>query len=65
MRSVSLDTIFDAVASAAVAVSGLVIYRTGRLFWPDSALSVLIAVLIAAGAVRLLRDVGAALHSQA
>ncbi len=63
MRSVLLDTISDAVASAAVAVSGLVIFLTGGLFWMDSALSVLIAVLIADGAVRLLRDVGAALGS--
>lgn len=57
MRSVLLDTVSDALASAAVAVAGLVIYLTGRLFWLDSALSVLIAAVIAVGAVRLLRDV--------
>ena len=57
MRSVLLDTISDAVASTAVAVSGLVIYLTGRFFWLDRALSVVIAVVIAFGAGSLLRDV--------
>ncbi len=57
MRSVLLDTVFDGVASAAVAVGGLVIYLTGRFFWVDSALSVVISLVIGAGAVHLLRDV--------
>ncbi|MDQ6648861.1 MAG: cation diffusion facilitator family transporter [Actinomycetota bacterium] len=57
MRSVLLDTISDAVASAAVAIGGAVIYLTGRFYWVDSALSVLIAVVIGGGALRLLRDV--------
>ncbi len=57
MRSVLLDTISDAVASAAVAIGGAVIYVTGRFYWVDSALSVVIAVVIGAGALRLLRDV--------
>jgi cation diffusion facilitator family transporter len=57
MRSVLLDTVSDALASAAVAVAGLVIYLTGRWYWLDSALSVLIAAIIAVGATQLLRDV--------
>lgn len=57
MRSVLLDTISDALASAAVAVSGLVIFLTGSLDWLDSALSVLIAAVVSVGALRLLRDV--------
>jgi cobalt-zinc-cadmium efflux system protein len=57
MRSVLLDTISDALASAAVAVAGLVIYLTGRLFWLDSVLSLVIAAVIAVGAFGLLRDV--------
>ena len=57
MRSVLLDTISDAVASAAVAIGGAVIYLTGEYYWLDSALSVVIAVVIGAGAVHLLRDV--------
>lgn len=63
MRSVLLDTVSDALASAAVAVSGAVIYLTGRYFWLDSALSVALSVLIAVGAVRLLRDVVIALRT--
>ena len=57
MRSVLLDTISDAVASAAVAVGGAVIYFTGRYYWVDSALSVVISLVVGAGAVHLLRDV--------
>lgn len=57
MRSVLLDTVSDALASAAVAVSGLVIYVTGRFSWLDSALSVVIAVVVAVGAGRLLHGV--------
>lgn len=57
MRSVLLDTVADAVASAAVAIGGAVIYSTGRFYWIDSALSVVIALVIGAGALHLLRDV--------
>lgn len=56
MRSVLLDTISDALASAAVAVGGAVIYFTGKLYWLDSALAVSIGVLVGVGALRLLRD---------
>lgn len=63
MRSVLLDTVSDALASAAVAVGGLVIFVTGRFFWLDSALSVAIAVVIAVGAGRLLRDAVRALRA--
>lgn len=65
MRSVLLDTISDAVASAAVAIGGAVIYVTSRYYWIDSALSVVIAVVIGAGAVHLLRDVVRALRTGA
>ena len=63
MRSVLLDTIADAVASAAVAVGGAVIYATGRYYWVDSTLSIVIALVVGAGAVHLLRDVIRALRS--
>jgi cation diffusion facilitator family transporter len=63
MRSVLLDTVSDALASAAVAVAGLVIYLTGRFFWLDSALSLGIATVIAVGALRLLGDVAKSLHT--
>ena len=63
MRSVLLDTIADAVASAAVAAGGAVIYATGRYYWIDSTLSIVIALVVGAGAVHLLRDVLRALRS--
>lgn len=63
MRSVLLDTVADAVASAAVAVSGAVIYFTGRYFWLDSALAAAIGVLIGVGALQLLRDAVHALRT--
>lgn len=62
MRSVLVDTVADALASAAVAVSGAVIYVTGRYFWLDSVLSLAIAVLIGTAAVRLLVNVVRALR---
>lgn len=57
MRSVLLDTAADALASAAVAVSAVVIYVTGRFPWLDPALSLLIGLLVAATATRLLASV--------
>lgn len=62
MRSVLLDTLSDAVASAAVAVSGGVIYLTHGFFWLDPAIAVLIGLVIGYGAVKLLRDVVHALR---
>ncbi len=63
MRSVLLDTAADALAAAGVASSGAVIYLTGRLFWLDSAMSLVIALVIGVGAVHLLRDVAIALRT--
>ncbi|MCX6533168.1 MAG: cation diffusion facilitator family transporter [Actinobacteria bacterium] len=65
MRSVLLDTIADAMAAAGVAISGAVIYFTGRLYWLDSAVAVLIGLVIGFGAVKLLRDVAMALRTHA
>lgn len=64
MRSVLLDTISDATAAAGVAISGAVIYLTGRLYWLDSAVTVLIGLVIGFGALKLLRDVIAALRTR-
>jgi cobalt-zinc-cadmium efflux system protein len=63
MRSVLLDTVSDALASAGVAVSGAIIYLTGRYFWLDSLLSLVIAVVIGVGAIRLLASVVTALRT--
>lgn len=64
MRSVLLDTVSDAVAAAAVAVSGGIIYFTDRFHWLDSALAVLIGLVIGFGALKLLRDVVMALRAK-
>ena len=57
MRSVMLDTISDAAASAAVAVTGGVILATGRYFWLDSLSALLIGLFIGYHALKLLREV--------
>ena len=54
MRAVMLDTVGDAAANAGVALSGAVILFSGRYQWLDPAVSIAIAVVIAARAVRLL-----------
>jgi len=61
MRSVLLDTVSDGVAAAAVAVSGGIIFFTGRFLWLDAALAILIGLIIGFGALKLLRDVAIAL----
>lgn len=64
MRSVLLDTVSDGVAAAAVAVSGGIIYFTGKFHWLDSALAVLIGLVIGFGALKLFRDVVIALRAK-
>ena len=64
MRSVLLDTISDGVATAAVAVSGGIIYFTGRFHWLDSALAIIIGLIIGYGGLKLLRDVFIALRAK-
>jgi len=54
MRAVMLDTVGDAAANAGVAAAGAVILLTGSFEWLDPAVSIVIAVVIAARAVRLL-----------
>lgn len=63
MRSVLLDTVSDAMTSAAVAVSGLIIFLTSGFYWLDSILAVVIGLIVGVGAVRLLRDVVRALRT--
>lgn len=63
MRSVLLDTIADATAAGGVALTGAIIYFTGRLYWLDSAVAVLIGLLIGFNAVKLLKDVVVALRN--
>ena len=63
MRSVLLDTVADAVTSAAVAVTGAVIFVVQCLYWLDSVMAILVGLVIGAGATRLLIDVVRALRT--
>jgi cobalt-zinc-cadmium efflux system protein len=71
MRSVLLDTVSDALTSAAVAVTGGIIFVAHDLYWLDSVVAIVISLVVGAGALRLLRDVvrvlrtGAALEAAA
>ncbi len=64
MRSVLLDTVSDALTSAAVAVTGGVIYFAHGLYWLDPAVAIVIGLVVGFGALRLLRDVVRALRTQ-
>jgi cobalt-zinc-cadmium efflux system protein len=55
LRSVLLDTLADAAAAGAVATAGAVIALTGRFFWLDPALGLVIAVVVAVPAIALCR----------
>ncbi len=63
MRSVLLDTVSDALTSAAVAVTGGVIYLAHGLYWLDPAVAIVIGLVVGFGALRLLRDVARALRT--
>lgn len=65
MRSVLLDTLADAIAAGGVAVVGTIILITGRYYWLDPAIAIIIGIVIAASAGRLLRDVISALRHRA
>jgi cobalt-zinc-cadmium efflux system protein len=64
MQSVMLDTVADAAAALGVAVSGAVILITDRLFWLDSVVALIIALVIGYHAVRLIRSVLADLREK-
>lgn len=54
MESVMLDTVADAAAALGVAASGAVILITGELFWLDSAVALVIALVVGYHAARLI-----------
>jgi cobalt-zinc-cadmium efflux system protein len=62
-RAVLLDTAADAAAAAGVAASGAVIYVTGRFYWLDPSLALLIAVVVGYRTIALLNDVITALRA--
>jgi cobalt-zinc-cadmium efflux system protein len=63
VESVMLDNLADAVAAIGVAVSGAIILLTGGLYWLDSAVALVIAVVVGYHAVKLLRRVLAELRA--
>jgi len=63
MRSVLLDTVADALTSAAVAVTGAVIFVVQGLYWLDSVMGVLVGLIVGVGATRLLIEVVRALRT--
>ena len=62
MRSVLLDTLADAAAAGAVAIAGAVIAFTGRFFWLDPALALVIAVVVTVPVIGLCRKAVAAMR---
>jgi cobalt-zinc-cadmium efflux system protein len=57
MRAVVLDTAADAAAAAGLAVTGGVILATGRFYWLDPTVALLIAIVVGYHALALLKDV--------
>ena len=57
MRSVILDTISDAASATAVAITGGIILITKGFYWLDSAVALIIGLLIGYQALKLMRDV--------
>jgi cobalt-zinc-cadmium efflux system protein len=57
MQSVMLDTVADAAAATGVAISAVVILITKGTYWLDSLVALVIALVIAFHAIKLLRRV--------
>jgi cobalt-zinc-cadmium efflux system protein len=57
VESVMLDSLADAAAAIGVAISGTIILATDGLYWLDSAVALVIAVVVGYHAVKLIRRV--------
>jgi cobalt-zinc-cadmium efflux system protein len=64
MESVMLDTVADAAAATGVAGSAAVIMLTGGTYWLDSLVALVIALVVAYQAIKLLRKVLVDLHGR-
>lgn len=62
MESVMLDTVADAAAAIGVAISGAIILATNGTYWLDSLVALLIAIVVAYHALRLIRRAQVALR---
>ncbi len=63
VKAVLLDTAADAAAAGGVAASGAVILAAGGWYWLDPAVALVIAVIVAYHAIKLAREIIAALRS--
>ena len=63
MRAVLLDTAADAVSAGAVALTGATILTTGNFYWLDPVVALLVSVVIAYHAFKLMRQVVVALRT--
>lgn len=63
IRAVLLDTAADAAAAAGVATAGGIILATGGLYWLDPAVALLISLVVAIQALRLLVRIRLALQT--
>lgn len=63
MRSVFLDTVSDGLSAVCVAIVGVIIFATHKYYWLDSVAAIFISLVIAFGAIRLMRDVIKSLKS--
>jgi cation diffusion facilitator family transporter len=57
MRAVVLETSADAAAAAGVAVTGAIIYATGKLYWLDPTVALIISAVVGYHVVRLLAQI--------
>jgi cobalt-zinc-cadmium efflux system protein len=55
MESVMLDTVADAAAALGVAISGTIILATAGVYWLDSLVALVISIVVAYHALRLMR----------
>ena len=62
MKAVLLDTTVDAVTAAGVAATGAVILVTGGLYWLDPLVALVVSLVVAYHAARLLQRVAPALQ---
>jgi cobalt-zinc-cadmium efflux system protein len=63
VKAVLLDTAADAAAAAGVAASGAVILGTGGWYWLDPSIALVIAVIVAYYAQKLVRKITATIRS--
>lgn len=64
VESVMLDSLADATAAIGVAISGTIILVTDGLYWLDSAVALLIAVVVGYHAIKLIRRAMGALRAK-